>query len=98
MQEKFLAKKAIKVLSIINRSFSNTDAATIAIKNKLFNALIKPVLLYVCEIWGPELLSYKTPFDKGTIEQVHIKFCKQSLNVPWIQKILPAEQSLGGTF
>ena len=93
------SKKAIKVLSIINRSFSNTDAAaTIAIKNKLFNALIKPVLLYVCEIWGPELLSYKTPFDKGTIEQVHIKFCKQSLNVPWIQKILPAEQSLGGTF
>ena len=38
-----LSKKAIKVLSIINRSFSNTDAATIAIKNKLFNALVKPV-------------------------------------------------------
>ena len=35
------------------------------------------------EIWGPELPSYKTPFDKSTIEQVHIKFCKQSLNVPW---------------
>ena len=29
-----LSKKTIKVLSIINRSFSNTDAATIAIKNK----------------------------------------------------------------
>ena len=29
-----LSKKAIKVLSIINRSFSNTDAATIAIKKK----------------------------------------------------------------
>ena len=43
-----LSKKAIKVLSIINRSFSNTDAATIAIKNKLFNALVKPVLLYAC--------------------------------------------------
>ena len=84
-----LSKKAPKVLSIINRSFSNTDAATIAIKNKLFNALVKPLLLYSCEIWGPELLSYKTPFDKSAIEQVHIKFCKQS--------ILPAEQSLGGT-
>ena len=69
-----LSKKAIKVLSIINRSFSNTDAATIAIKNKLFNALVKPVLLYACEIWGPELLSYKTPFDQSTIEQVHITF------------------------
>ena len=31
-----LSKKAIKVLSIVNRSFSNTETATIAIKNKLF--------------------------------------------------------------
>jgi len=81
-QEKFLAKKPSK-FSIINRSFSNTDdTATITIKNKLFNALVKPVLLYACEIWGPELLSYKTPFVNSTIEQVHIKFCEQSLNVP----------------
>ena len=60
-----LSKKAIKVLSIINRSFSNTDdTATITIKNKLFNALVKLVLLYACEIWEPELLSYKTPLIK----------------------------------
>ena len=85
-----LSKKAIKVLSIINRSFSNTDTATIAIKNKLFNALIKPVLLYACEIWGPELLSYKTPF-----EQVHIKFCKQSLNVPWYTENIACRAELG---
>ena len=84
MQEKFSAKKTTKVISIIKRSFSNIDSATIAIKNKLFNALsVKPVLLYACEIWGPELLSCKTHFDKSTIEQVHIKFCKQTLNVPW---------------
>ena len=43
-----LSKKATKVLSIIKRSFSNIDSATIAIKNKLFNALVKPVLLYAC--------------------------------------------------
>jgi len=77
-----LSKKATKVLSIIKRSFSHTDSATIAINNKLFNALVKPLLLYACEIWGPELLSDKTHFDKSTIEQVHIKFCKQTLNVP----------------
>ena len=92
-----LSKKAIKVLSIINRSFSNTDAATIGIKNKLFNVLVKPVLLYACEISGPELLSYKTPYDKSPIEQVHIKYCKESLKFHCIQKILPAEQSFGGT-
>ena len=85
-----LSKKAAKVLSIIKRSFSNIDSATIAIKNKL-----KPVLLYACEIWGPELLSYKTHFDKSTIEQVHIKFCKQTLNVPWYTENIACRQSLG---
>ena len=40
------------------------------------NALVKPVLLYGCEIWGPELLSFKTHFDKSITEQV-----KQTLNV-----------------
>ena len=78
-----LSEKAIKVLSIINRSFSNMDTATIKTKNKLFTALVKPVLFYASESCGPELLSHKTPCDKSTIEQVHIKFCKQSLNVPW---------------
>ena len=36
-----LSEKATKVLSIIRRSFSNSDSATIAIKNKLFDALVK---------------------------------------------------------
>ena len=66
-----LSKKAYKVLATVKRLFSNLDMTTITI-NKLFDALVKPILLYGCEIWGPELLSYKTHFDKSTIEQVHI--------------------------
>ena len=53
------------------------------------------MLLYACEIWGPELLSYKTHFDKSTIEQVHIKFCKQSLNVPWYTENIACKTELG---
>ena len=90
-----LSKKTTKVLSIIKRSFSNIDSATIAIKNKLFNALVKPVLLYACEIWGPELLSYKTHFDKSTSEQFHIKFCKQTLDVPWYTENIACRAELG---
>ena len=90
-----LSKKATKILSIIKRSFYNIDSATIAIKNKLFNALVKPVLLYACEIWGPELLSYKTHFDKSTIEQVHIKFYKQTLNVLWYTENIACRAELG---
>ena len=78
-----LSKKAYKVLATVKRLFSNSDTTTITIMNKLVDALVKPILLYGCEIWGPELLSYKTHFDKSTIEQVHIKFCKQTQNTPW---------------
>ena len=69
-----LSKKAYKVLATVKRLFSDSDTTTITINNKLFDALVKPILLYGCEIWGPELLSYKTHFDKSTFEQVHIKF------------------------
>ena len=64
-------------------------------QNKLFDALVKPVLLYGCEIWGPELLSYKTHFDKSTIEQVHIKFCKQTLNTPWYTENIACRAEIG---
>ena len=78
-----LSKKATKIVFTIQRLLSNIDYSVVETRNELFDALVKPVLLYGCEIWRPELLSYKTHFDKSTIEQVHIKFCKQTLNVPW---------------
>ena len=78
-----LSKKATKDISTIKQVHSNIDSSTVEIRNKLFDALVKPILLYGCEIWGPELQSYKIHFDKSTIEQVHIKFCKRALNVPW---------------
>ena len=53
------------------------------------------MLLYACEIWGPEVLSYKTHFYKSTIEQVHIKFCKQTLNVPWNTENIACRAELG---
>ena len=39
-----LSKKAYKVLSTIKRSFSNSDTTSITIKNKHFDALVKPIL------------------------------------------------------
>ena len=77
-----LSQKATKIIFTIKRLLSIIDSSAVETRNKLFDALVKSVLLYGCEIWGPELLSYKTHFDKSTIEQVHIKFCKQTLNVP----------------
>ena len=90
-----LSKKAYKVLSTIKKSLSNPDATTVTIKNKLFDALVKPILLYGCEIWGPELLLYNTHFDKSTVEQVDIKFCKQTLNTPWYTENKACRTELG---
>ena len=90
-----LGNKAYKFLATVKRLFSNSDTITITIKNKLFDALVKPILLYECEIWGPELLSYETHFDKITIEQVHIKFRKQALKSPWYTENIACRSDLG---
>ena len=90
-----LSKKATKIVFTIKRLLSNIDSSAVETRNKLFDALVKPVLLYGCEVWGPELLSYKTHFVKGTIEQVHIKFCKQTLNVLWYTENKACRAELG---
>lgn len=46
-------------------------------------------------VWGRELLSHKTSFHKSTVEQVHIKPCKQSLNVPWYTENIAWRAELG---
>ena len=52
------------------RLLSKIGPSAAETRNRLLHALVKPTLLYVCEICGPELLSYRTHFDKSTIEQV----------------------------
>ena len=98
-----LSKKAYKVFATAKRLFSSSERSTITIKNKLFDTLVKPILLYGCEIWGPELLSYKTHFDKSTIEQVHIKFYSVSLANNFTEQLsnllkLPSGMGITGSF
>ena len=107
-----LSKKATKIVFTIKRLLSNIDSSAVETRNKLFDALVKPVPLYGCEIWQtaktltPQFTDFFTDFDKKkttvlqsrngdqnyylirhilinfTNEQVHIKFCQQTLNVP----------------
>ena len=85
-------KKASGMDSILNEMIKH---GRYYLMLSLFDALVKPLLLYGCEIWGPELLSYKTHFDKSTFEQVHIKFCKQTLNTPWYTENKACRAELG---
>ena len=85
-----LSKKVTKIVFTIKRLLSKIDSSALETRNKLFDALVKPVVLYGCEIWGPELLSYKTHCNKSTIEQV-----KQTLNVPWYTENKACRGELG---
>ena len=85
-----LSKKATKMAFTMKRLLAKIDSLAVETRNKLFDALVKPVLHYGCEIWGPELLSYKTHFDKSTIEQV-----KQTLNVLWYTENKACRAELG---
>ena len=73
-----LSKKAIKVLSIINRSFSNTDAATIAIKNKHYN--IARALVLSKSYWAimNKIFMYARPCSIKWRVQFHFS-CKISV-------------------
>ena len=42
-----LSKKAYKVLSTKKQSLSNSDATTVTIKNKLFDALVKLITIWM---------------------------------------------------
>ena len=80
---KILSKKATEIVFTIKRLLSNIDSSAVETRNKLFDALVKPVLLYGCE-----LLSYKTHFDKSTIEQVQkVQLSKRFRRVSAITKI-----------
>ena len=43
---------------------------------KLFNALVKPILLYASDFWGVLNLPHNNP-----VENLHLSFCKQLLGV-----------------
>ena len=96
MQGKFLVKRLPNLSSQLN-DYSQTLILQRSRQGMNFSMPLLNLysVLYGCEIWRPELLSYKTHFDKSTIEQVHIKFCKQTLNVPWYTENKACRAELG---
>jgi len=70
--KKYLADKAIKAMYEVLK-LGRAYKLTVKIQLDLFDKLIKPILLYGCEIWG---------FGKNDVlERVHLKFCKILLNL-----------------
>ncbi len=66
-----------------------------------FDAIIKPLLLYGCEVWGQDILHTEKDWkidlvdSSSEIERIHLKFCKSLLNVPIKSSNVAVRSELG---
>jgi hypothetical protein len=87
---KELSNKAIRAYFALKSSFININVNP-RLFMRLFDTLVKPIALYGCEIWGAfghktSILSNSILFqlymkDNYPFEQLHLKSCKQILQV-----------------
>ena len=72
-----LRDKAMRAFYAIKRNI-NLDIPNRA---KIFHAVIVPIALYGCEVWGPLTNQDFIKWDKHPIETLHAEFCKSILKV-----------------
>ena len=80
-----LKNKAIKASFKMFSLLSTSNNVNISLLTKLFDAMIKPIATYGCEIWAVNFLmnivkntksnKYFKQLDKISYEMVHNKFC-----------------------
>ena len=73
-----LVNKARKAWFFIQKTLSNSKEKTVQTYLKLFESLIKPILLYASESWG-DITTSKLYENK--LEKLHLSICKQILGV-----------------
>ena len=83
-------KAAFKMYRML---WNSNECYSISLASKLFDSLVKPIMLYGSEIWGGfsvnrvkatmtnDELTSKLFNDNFTTEKLHIKFCKRVLGV-----------------
>ena len=83
-QERVLTKGRGAMYALLRRC-SELDIHNVALKCRLFDALVRPVLCYGCELWGPSILSRgATVVNSGfreKLECLHRDFLRQCLGV-----------------
>ena len=77
---KYLRTKATRALFAL-KSKINITQVPVHLALKLFDALIKPILLYSSEVWEPFVNNDPDQWDKNDIERTYLLFLKQILGV-----------------
>ena len=72
--------KATRALYAL-RSKINFTNLPIKVALKLYDAIIKPILLYGSEVWEPFLNQDNIKWDQNDIERTYLRFLKQTLGV-----------------
>ena len=77
---KYQKTKATRALYAL-RAKININNLPIKVTFKLFDSIIKPILLYGSEVWEPFLNQDATKWDQNEVEKTYIQFLKQVLGV-----------------
>lgn len=101
-----LSNKALKVLFMIRRKFQSSFIFP-TLQIRLFDACVKPILLYCCELWSPyNINAYKILSSTNTHyleesyedflpEKIHTKFCKFLIGVNKYSSNLACKSEVG---
>jgi hypothetical protein len=83
-----LKNKSTKAMFKLFKSFGNTTP-NIKTSIHLFNAMIKPILLYNCEIWGPTICDLDKLLEINVGKsQLYYKYPHEKLHMKWAKYIL----------
>ncbi len=92
--------KAMRAMFKITSTLKSTDILNCSLYIKLFDSMIKPILLYGGQVWSQRLLRYFLKEDFGKLdqlpfEQLQNKLCKQALHVGKYSSNLAVRAELG---
>ena len=93
-----LCKQGEKAWFAIQKYIGGLKQKNIHVWIKLFDALVKPIILYACEAWGNDISgkfnNIQTIF-RDSFERLHIKICKQILGTHRKTTNIPVLAELG---
>ncbi len=97
---KKLKIKAMRAYFKVISSLKSQSILTFKLQSKLFDSIVKPIMLYGSQVWGQQLINNILKQDLGQLdklpfEELHNKLCKYSLGVGKFASNMACRAELG---